>query len=623
MSVFRLFESLLEPTSLPPDAPPPTGLAAFYWHHARQVRHLVGALFVTGSIVALLDTTIPVFIGRVIALVSSHQPAALLSEAWPQFAGMVGILLIARPLAIAVQNLVTNQAINPGFTNLVRWQSHWHVVRQSWSFFQNDFAGRIANRVMQTGPSLRESVVSATNAVWYILIYGTTAIVLLGSSDVRLAVPVVLWFASYAVTLRYFVPRVRVRSRRMSEARSNLTGRVVDSYTNILTVKLFARPHEEDAFVQASVDDHTYASRQQSRLITLFGFTLSILNAVLLVATGAVGVWLWTRGRIGVGGLATALPLCWQIVNIAGWVAQNVTSIFENVGVVQDGMRSIAVPRQMPDREDANVLHVERGAIRFESVHFGYGTVRGVLHGIDLAIAPGERVGLVGPSGAGKSTLVNILLRFYELEEGRILIDGQDIACVTQESLRNRIAMVTQDTSLLHRSIRDNIRYGRPDASEEEVREAAGRAHALEFVEGLEDWLGRRGMDAHVGERGVKLSGGQRQRIALARVILKNAPILILDEATSALDSEVEAAIQEQLGELMKGRTVVAIAHRLSTISRMDRLVVLNQGRIVETGSHAELLHRGGTYARLWRRQSGGFDIRAAASDLDAVPAGD
>jgi ATP-binding cassette subfamily B multidrug efflux pump len=623
MSVFRLFESLLEPTSLPPDAAPPTGLAAFYWHHARQVRHLVGALFITGSIVALLDTTIPVFIGRVIALVSSHQPAALLSETWPQLAGMVAILLFARPAAIAAQNLVTNQAINPGFTNLVRWQSHWHVVRQSWSFFQNDFAGRIANRVMQTGPSLRESVVSATNAVWYIMIYGSTAIVLLGSSDVRLAVPVVLWFAAYAVVLRYFVPRVRVRSRRMSEARSNLTGRVVDSYTNILTVKLFARPQEEDAFVRAAVDDHTFASRQQSRLITLFGFTLSLLNAVLLVGTGAVGVWLWTRGRIGVGGLATALPLTWQIVNIAGWVAQNVTSIFENVGVVQDGMRSIAAPRQMPDREDADLLRVERGAIRFESVHFGYGTVRGVLHGIDLAIAPGERVGLVGPSGAGKSTLVNILLRFYELEEGRILIDGQDIARVTQESLRNRIAMVTQDTSLLHRSIRDNIRYGRPDASDEEVRDAAGRAHALEFVEGLEDWQGRRGMEAHVGERGVKLSGGQRQRIALARVILKNAPILILDEATSALDSEVEAAIQEQLGELMKGRTVVAIAHRLSTISRMDRLVVLNQGRIVETGSHAELLRKGGTYARLWRRQSGGFDIRGAASDLDAVPAGD
>ncbi|HUB96068.1 MAG TPA: ABC transporter ATP-binding protein [Stellaceae bacterium] len=623
MSMFRLFESLLEPTALPADAPPPAGLGAFYWHHGRQVRHLVAALFVAGSIVALLDTTIPVFIGRVIKLVSTHSPADFLSASGPQLAYMLGILLVARPLAIAFQHLVTNQAINPGFTNLVRWQSHWHVVRQSWTFFQNDFAGRIANRVMQTGPSLRESVVAATNAVWYILIYGSTAVVLLASSDVRLAVPVLLWFASYAVTLRFFVPRVRVRSRRMSEARSNLTGRVVDSYTNILTVKLFAKPYEEDAFVRGAVDDHTYASRQQSRLITLFGITLTLLNAALLVGTGTIGIWLWTRGRIGVGGLATALPLTWQIANIAGWVAQNVTSIFENIGVVQDGMRSIAVPRQMPDRDDAVALRVDRGAVRFESVCFGYGTSRGVLHGIDLDIAPGERVGLVGPSGAGKSTLVNLLLRFYELEEGRILIDGQDIARVTQESLRSRIAMVTQDTSLLHRSIRDNIRYGRPEAGDEEVREAARRAHAFEFIEGLEDWQGRRAMDAHVGERGVKLSGGQRQRIALARVILKNAPILILDEATSALDSEVEAAIQEQLGNLMKGRTVIAIAHRLSTISRMDRLVVLNHGRIVETGTHTDLLRSGGTYARLWRRQSGGFDIRGAASELDAIPAGD
>jgi len=623
MSLFRVFESLLEPTALPPDAPPPGGLAAFYWHYVRQVRHLVVGLFIAGSVVALLDTTVPVFIGRLVALVSHHEPGSLLHEAWPQLALMAFVLLLARPAAIAVQQFVTNLAINPGFTNLVRWQSHWHVVRQSWTFFQNDFAGRIANRVMQTGPSLRESVVAGTNAVWYILIYGTTAVVLLGSSDFRLAVPVLLWFAAYAVTLRYFVPRVRIRSRRMSEARSNLTGRIVDSYTNILTVKLFARPRDEDAFVRASVDDHTDAFRQQLRIITLFGITLSVFNAALLVATGAIGVWLWTHGRIGVGALATALPLTWQITNIAGWVAQNVTSIFENVGVVQDGMRSIAVPRQMQDVEDASSLRIERGAIRFEAVRFGYGTARGVLHGIDLAIMPGERVGLVGPSGAGKSTLVNLLLRFYELEGGRILIDGQDIAHVTQESLRSRIAMVTQDTSLLHRSIRDNIRYGRPDASEDEVLAAATRAHALDFIEGLEDWQGRRGMEAHVGERGVKLSGGQRQRVALARVILKNAPILILDEATSALDSEVEAAIQEQFDDLMRGRTVVAIAHRLSTISRMDRLVVMNFGRIVETGSHAELLKRGGTYARLWRRQSGGFDIRADARDLDTVPAGE
>jgi len=609
MSLFRFFEGLIEPTATQSETPPPDGLAAFYWHHARQAKHLLAVLFVAGSLVALLDTTIPVFIGRIVALVTHHAPQTLLRDEWPQLLGMAVVLLLLRPAANAFQHLVTNQAINPGFTNLVRWQNHWHVVRQSWTFFQNDFAGRIANRVMQTGPSLRESVVAATNAVWYILVYGTSALLLLASNDARLAVPVVLWFAGYACVLRYFVPRVRMRSRRMSEARSTLTGRIVDSYTNILTVKLFARPRDEDAFARVAVDEHTLAFRQQLRLITLFGIALTLLNALMIVGTAAIGVWLWTRGGIGVGGLATALPLTWQISNISGWVAQNVTSIFENIGVVQDGMRSIAVPRQMLDRPDATRLEVTAGAIRMEGVRFGYGTASGVLHGIDLAIAPGERVGLVGPSGAGKSTLVNLLLRFYELEGGRILIDGQDIAHVTQESLRARVAMVTQDTSLLHRSIRDNIRYGRPEASEEDVREAASRAHALEFIEGLEDWQGRRGFDAHVGERGVKLSGGQRQRIAIARVILKNAPILIFDEATSSLDSEVEAAIQEQLDDLMKGRTVVAIAHRLSTIARMDRLVVLDAGRIVETGSHTELLKTDGVYARLWRRQSGGFDM--------------
>jgi ATP-binding cassette subfamily B multidrug efflux pump len=495
------------------------------------------------------------------------------------------------------------------------------VVRQSWTFFQNDFAGRIANRVMQTGPSLRDSVVQAAHAVLYILVYGGSAVVLLSSSDLRLAAPILMWFACYLALLRYFVPRLRDRSKDLSEVRSLLTGRVVDSYTNILTVKLFARPRDEDAFVREAVDQHTLVFRHQLRLITLFGFILSGVNALLIVATGTVAVWLWLRGSIAIGTVATALPLSWQMVNISGWVADSVTNIFENVGAVQDGMRSIALPRLMPDKPDAATLRVERGAVRFENVRFGYGSERGVIHGIDLAIAPGERLGLVGRSGAGKSTLVNVMLRFYELEGGRILIDGQDIAGVTQESLRANIAMVTQDTSLLHRSIRENIRYGNPGAADEEAIDAARQAHALDFIETLEDWRGRRGFDAHVGERGVKLSGGQRQRIALARVILKDARILVLDEATSALDSEVEAAIQEQLDDLMQGRTVIAIAHRLSTISRMDRLIVLDQGRVVETGSHAELVRRGGIYARLWRRQSGGFDIRDAA--LEAAIAGE
>jgi ATP-binding cassette subfamily B multidrug efflux pump len=471
---------------------------------------------------------------------------------------------------------------------------------------------------MQTGPALRESVVAATNAVWYITVYGGSAIVLTGSNDPRLSIPMALWFCSYILLLRFFVPRLRDRSREMSEVRSALTGRVVDSYTNIQTVKLFARPRDEDAVVRGTVDEHTDSFRRQQRVITLFGLSLASLNAMMVVGTGAMAVWLWTQGAIGVGIVAMALPLTWQIANIAGWVAQNVTAIFENVGVVQEGMRSIAVPRQMLDQPDAGSLRVDEGAVKFENLHFGYGTERGVLHGIDLTIAPGQRIGLIGPSGAGKSTLVNLLLRFYELEAGRILIDGQDISHVTQESLRAKIAMVTQDTSLLHRSILDNIRYGRPEATAAEVRAAATRAHALDFIEGLEDWVGRRGFDAHVGERGVKLSGGQRQRIAIARVILKDAPILVLDEATAALDSEVEAAIQEQLEGLMRGRTVIAIAHRLSTIARMDRLVVLDQGRIVETGAHSELLARRGTYWRLWQRQSGGF-LQEEMRELEAA----
>jgi ATP-binding cassette subfamily B multidrug efflux pump len=605
--MFSWFERILTPVAPPPPGHPPDGLVAFYWHFIRQSRALVAALFAVGMLTALVDSMIPVFLGRVVALVTSHSPAQLWADARWRLLGMAAVLLFVRPAGLLLLNLVTNQAIAPGMTNLIRWQSHWHVVRQSWTFFQNDFAGRIANRVMQVGPALRESVVATTNAVWYIIVYGGTAMLLMGNADPWLALPLGLWFVAYVVLLRVFVPRARDRSRKMSEARSGLTGRVVDSYTNILTVKLFARARDEDAFVADAVNHHTATFQHQVRLITTFNVSLHAVNACMVVGTGALSVFLWVQGAVSVGTVAMALPLAWQVSNIAGWVSQNVTAIFENVGVVQDAMRSIAVPQQRADAPGARPLIVSAGAIHFQGVRFGYGTERGVLHGLDLSIAPGQRIGLVGQSGAGKSTLVNLLLGFYAPEGGRITIDGQDIAGVTQESLRGQIGMVTQDTSLLHRSIRDNIRYGRPDASEADVIDAARRAHALEFIETLEDWNGRRGLEAHVGERGVKLSGGQRQRIAIARVILKDAPILVLDEATSALDSEVENAIQEQLDGLMEGRTVIAIAHRLSTISRMDRVVVLDAGRIVEQGTHAQLLAAGGAYDRLWRRQSGGF----------------
>ncbi len=605
--MIRWFETILTPTAPPPPGEPPDGLAAFYWHFVRQSRSLVIALFTVGTLSALLDALIPAFFGRVVALTTRYQPGELWAQAGWQFVGMAAVLLVVRPGALLLRNLVTNQAIVPGLTNLVRWQSHWHVVRQSWTFFQNDFAGRVANRVMQVGPALRESVVATTNAVWYIIIYGGSAMLLMGHADARLAIPMALWFVVYAVLLRWFVPRARARSRRNSEARSAVTGGVVDSYTNILTVKLFARATDEDAYVSELIDEQTGFYRSSTRLLTLWALMLQVTNAFMVVGTAGLSIWLWQRGTVGVSVVAMALPLAWQVNNIAGWVSDSVTSIFENVGVVQDSMRSIAVPQQQPDTPGARDLQITEGAIRFEGVQFGYGTQRGVLHGVDLSIRPGERIGLVGQSGAGKSTLVNLLLGFYSPEAGRITIDGQDIAHVTQESLRGQIGMVTQDTSLLHRSIRDNIRYGRPSAPEAEVLDAARRAHADVFITTLEDWNGRRGYDAHVGERGVKLSGGQRQRVAIARVILKDAPILVLDEATSALDSEVENAIQEQLDGLMEGRTVIVIAHRLSTLARMDRIVVLDGGEIVEQGTHAALLAAEGAYARLWQRQSGGF----------------
>src|SRR6266851_5067588 len=590
LPMFALFERLLKPTDTPERAEPPPGFIAFFWHFARQAKGLFAALFAAGFVVALLDSTIPVFMGRIVTLITATPPAELFEKFWPHLLGMALVLLIARPLALTAQNLIANQAISANVSNRIRWQNHWYVVRQSWAFFQNDFAGRIANRVMQTGPAIRETLVALLTSVWYILVYGTSAFILLASADPVLALPIALWFLGYLLMLRVLVPRMRDRSKEVSEGRSLLTGRIVDSHTNLFYRSL--------------------------RLNTLFGFCLSALNALMVTSTGALALVLWTQGKVEVGTVAMALPLAWQIVNIAGWVAWQITSIFENVGVIQEGMMTIARPITLTDLPDAPTLKVTRGEIRFEDVRFGYGRESGVIDGLTLTVRPGEKIGLIGRSGAGKSTVVNLLLRFFDLEGGRIVIDGQDIAAVTQESLRAQISVVTQDTSLLHRSIRDNIRYGRPQATDAEIVTAAKLAHADEFIGELEDWKQRRGYAAQVGERGVKLSGGQRQRIAIARVILKDAPILVLDEATSALDSEVEAAIQSSLGTLMAGKTVIAIAHRLSTIARMDRLVVLDRGRIAEQGTHDELLRRNGHYAALWQRQSGGFidagDMQAA-----------
>jgi len=616
MSLFSYFESRVpNATAAPPaaverDGPPP-GLLPFYLHFVRQSPRLYVAMFVFGAVVALLDTVIPLFIGRLVGLMTTPDPrAAVLAQA-PLLLAMASLVLIARPLAILADSMVRNNAVIPGVTTLIRWQSHWHVIRQSWNFFQNDFAGRIANRVMNTSNSLRESVVSSIRAVWYIVVYGITALLLVSAADWRLATPIVLWIVAFVFFLRYFVPRMRDLSRLSSEARSLVMGRVVDSYTNFPTVKLFARAADEDSYVREAMVEHRERIAAHMRMTTRFMATLTCMNAALVVGTAALGVWLWLAGQASAVAVATALPLAWQIANMAGWVSWEVSGIFENIGVVQEGMETIAVPHALTDSPDARELQVSGGTIRFDHVGFSYGALaRGggaVIDDLSLEIAAGERVGVVGRSGAGKSTLVSLLLRFHDVERGRITIDGQDVRDVTQESLRAAIGVVTQDTSMLHRSIAANIRYGRPQATDAEVEAAARQAHAHEFIVGLRDWKDRAGYEAHAGERGVKLSGGQRQRVALARVILKNAPILVLDEATSALDSEIEAAIQEQLETLMQGKTVIAIAHRLSTIARMDRLVVMDAGRIVEQGTHEELLRAGGHYALLWKRQSGGF----------------
>ncbi|MGE3915492.1 MAG: ABC transporter ATP-binding protein [Hyphomicrobiaceae bacterium] len=623
--MFRWFETRIDPFPETPPERPPRTLVDFYWYFVRPVWPVFLVLLTVGCIGSLIEVALFAFVGSLVDLMrAARTPETFFADHGWTLLSMAFVALVLRPLVSTAHDLVKNQVISGPFTTRIRWLTHRYVLRQSLGFFTNDFAGRVANKVMQTGPALRESVVQVVDAIWYVAVYWTGALVLFWQADWRLTLPLLAWLVAYAFAIVHFVPRIKKASTEASEARSMLMGRIVDSYTNILTVKLFAHADREDGYARDGLAEQMGKWQASLRLLTRLELVLYSMNGVLLVSATGLALWLWSCGLLTIGDIALATGPVIRIVNMSGWVLFTVAGIFENIGVVQEGVETISRPNDVVDVPGARALVVDRGEIRFEKVRFNYGITAAqqdepgtllrprIVKDLSLTIRPGEKVGLVGRSGAGKSTLVNLLLRFYDLESGRILIDGQDIQSVTQESLRAQIGMVTQDTSLLHRSVRHNILYGRPDAGEERAIAAARRAEAHDFIVGASDMKGRRGYDAHVGERGVKLSGGQRQRIAIARVLLKDAPILILDEATSALDSEAEAAIQEQLFNLMQGKTVIAIAHRLSTIAAMDRLVIMDEGRIVEEGSHAELIQRGGLYAELWTRQSGGFLAEAA-----------
>ncbi|NJO37220.1 MAG: ABC transporter ATP-binding protein, partial [Rhizobiales bacterium] len=550
--MFRWFEGLIDPFQDHPVERPPADLLPFYWYFIRQVWPYFVGLLALGLIAALIEVSLFAFLGEIVDLVRGAENAdAFFDEHGDRLLWMAFVALIARPIVFLCHDLLIHQTLTPTFVNLIRWQTHRYVLRQSISFFQNDFAGRITTKVVQTAGSLRESAVQVTDAIWFMIIYITSALVLFSEADVWLALPLVIWLFVFGATLYVFVPRIKERSRIMSEARSMLTGRIVDSYTNILTVKLFAHAEREDDYARYAIDDHTGKFLDQLRLITCMKIVLYCINGALIVGTGGMALWLWSLGEITVGAFALAAGLILRINNMSGWIMWTVTGIFEHIGIVQDGIQTLSQPTEVLDVPNAPALEVTRGEIRYDNIRFHYGKDRGVIDELSLTIRPGEKVGLVGPSGAGKSTLVNLLLRFHDVEGGRILIDGHDISKVDQESLRAQIGMVTQDTSLLHRSVMANIVYGKPELDEAEAFEAAERAQAAQFIPDLVDLRGRRGYAAHVGERGVKLSGGQRQRVAIARVILKNAPILVLDEATSALDSEVEAAIQASLGTLI------------------------------------------------------------------------
>ena len=604
--IFQAFERLVDPYPQAAPEPPPKGLLPFLWACSTGTRRYIAAMTVFTAAIGAFEALLFAFLGRIVDWLSRMSPAQL----WAEQGGTLVLLAVVLSTSIALaalQTMFKHQTLAGNFPMRLRWNFHRLMLGQSMGFFQDEFAGRIATKVMQSALAVREVWMIVADILTYVLIYFVTMGVVLGSFDLRSLGPFVLWFVLYVVVIRIFVPRLARVAQAQADARSLMTGRITDAYTNIATVKLFSHSQREAGFARSAMQEFMTAVHAQMRLVSAFEIVNQVLSVLLIGSTVGLTLWLWSVGDVGVGAVAASTAMALRLNGISHWVMWEMASLFEHVGTVQDGIATLARPRTVLDRPEAQALSVPRGEVRFEQVDFGYGGARKVVDGLNLHIRPGEKIGLVGRSGAGKSTVVNLLLRFYDLEGGRILIDGQDIAGVTQDSLRAQIGMVTQDTSLLHRSVRDNIVYGRPDATEAQMMRAAERAEATDFIQHLVDPKGRQGFDAHVGERGVKLSGGQRQRIAIARVMLKDAPILLLDEATSALDSEVEAAIQASLYRLMEGKTVVAIAHRLSTIAAMDRLIVMDQGCIVEQGTHTELLAAGGIYARLWAHQSGGF----------------
>ncbi|WP_049644434.1 ABC transporter ATP-binding protein [Candidatus Rhodobacter oscarellae] len=606
--MFRFFENLVDPyTPYKPTDTPPTKLFAFLWDYSQPFKRVFIYAGIMSVIVAAVEIGLIFYMGRIVDVLNAGDAA----EVWAQYGTEIILaalfILLVRPVLQVVDVAILNQSLLPNFGTLIRWRAHGQVMRQSVGWFENDFAGRIANRVTQTPPAAGEAIFQVFDAITFAIAYVVGAAVLLWNADVRLMLPMLGWLVLYGWLLRWTIKRVGPASQAAADARSKVTGRIVDSYTNIHSVKLFAHHDREMAYAKEAIDETRETFLKEMRIYTVMDISLVTLNGLLIVGVVGWAIALWMNAGASVGVVAAATALTLRLNAMTGWIMWAVTSFFRNLGIVQEGMQTITRPIALVDAPDAKPLELSTGTIEIDELTHHYGRDVGGLDSVSLNIRPGEKVGIVGRSGAGKSTLVKLLLRFYDAESGTIRIDGQDIARVTQDSLRGAIAMVQQDSSLMHRSVRDNILYGRPDATEEEMIRAARQAEAHAFILDLEDPEGRKGYEAQVGERGVKLSGGQRQRVALARVILKDAPILVLDEATSALDSEVEAAIQETLYGMMAGKTVIAIAHRLSTIAQLDRIVVLDAGRVVEDGTHSELLAQGGLYASFWNRQSGGF----------------